>query len=321
MTAVADELGVVSSPWSPLPGSLSTTTVSSMRPLPSRNGSTGSRPGGKPSREEAPSNLTVVGRYVLPPEIFDCLEQDSPRRQGRNPIDRRPAAVAGQPKPVCLRVLGQTLRRRHPLGLLQASLEFALARDDTPRSRPCHFGRRPTACRREVMTPMSDAITAHVANLHAARTQLLELLDGMDYCLDWKLEPSDWSARQVVYHLLESPPGGPPKSPLGRCLRGRRRHRGLGGRRQHHPGQGELRPGTSPGRHRQVRHRHGGSPRSRRRAGIAWKVSAGPPSDQRRRPGLPPSAGSSTACSAPTGRNTWTKSEPCAMPWACDPRE
>ncbi len=55
---------------------------------------------------------------------------------------------------------------------------------------------------------MPDAITAHIENLHAARNQLLELLDGMDYCLDWKLEPSDWSARQVVYHLLESPPGG-----------------------------------------------------------------------------------------------------------------
>ena len=51
----------------------------------------------KPSREEAPSNLTVVGRYILPPEIFSCLEAYSPRRQGRNPIDRRPAVVAGQP--------------------------------------------------------------------------------------------------------------------------------------------------------------------------------------------------------------------------------
>ena len=55
---------------------------------------------------------------------------------------------------------------------------------------------------------MPDAIAAHIDNLHAARDQLLELLDGMDYCLDWKLEPADWSARQVVYHLLESPPGG-----------------------------------------------------------------------------------------------------------------
>lgn len=28
----------------------------------------------KPSREEAPSNLAITGRYVLQPEIFECLE-------------------------------------------------------------------------------------------------------------------------------------------------------------------------------------------------------------------------------------------------------
>ena len=55
---------------------------------------------------------------------------------------------------------------------------------------------------------MPNSQEARLANLHAARDQLLEVLEGMDYCLDWKLEPSNWSARQVVYHLLESPPGG-----------------------------------------------------------------------------------------------------------------
>lgn len=37
---------------------------------------------------------------------------------------------------------------------------------------------------------------------------LLGLLDGMDYCLDWKSEPSAWSVRQVVYHILDTPVGG-----------------------------------------------------------------------------------------------------------------
>ena len=40
------------------------------------------------------------------------------------------------------------------------------------------------------------------------RTELLVLLDGMDYCLDWKSDPSAWSARQVVYHILDTPAGG-----------------------------------------------------------------------------------------------------------------
>ena len=30
----------------------------------------------------------------------------------------------------------------------------------------------------------------------------------MDYCLDWKPNPLAWSARQIVYHLLDTPPGG-----------------------------------------------------------------------------------------------------------------
>ena len=36
----------------------------------------------KPRPAEAPSNLAVTGRYVLPPEIFDCLERTSPGSGG-----------------------------------------------------------------------------------------------------------------------------------------------------------------------------------------------------------------------------------------------
>src|SRR3979411_2688829 len=36
----------------------------------------------KPSPAEAPSNLAVTGRYLLPPEVFDCLERTKPGRGG-----------------------------------------------------------------------------------------------------------------------------------------------------------------------------------------------------------------------------------------------
>lgn len=36
----------------------------------------------KPAREEAPSNLAVIGRYVLRPEIFDVLDSQEPGRGG-----------------------------------------------------------------------------------------------------------------------------------------------------------------------------------------------------------------------------------------------
>nr|QNO53209.1 UTP--glucose-1-phosphate uridylyltransferase AglF [Methanosarcinales archaeon ANME-1 ERB6] len=32
----------------------------------------------KPKREEAPSNLGILGRYILTPEIFDCIEKTKP---------------------------------------------------------------------------------------------------------------------------------------------------------------------------------------------------------------------------------------------------
>lgn len=36
----------------------------------------------KPSAEDAPSNLAVIGRYVLPPAIFDILERTEPGKGG-----------------------------------------------------------------------------------------------------------------------------------------------------------------------------------------------------------------------------------------------
>lgn len=45
-------------------------------------------------------------------------------------------------------------------------------------------------------------------NIESLRASLVEALDGMNYCLDWKPDDSNWSAREIVYHLLDTPPGG-----------------------------------------------------------------------------------------------------------------
>lgn len=55
---------------------------------------------------------------------------------------------------------------------------------------------------------MTSKKQSHQENANAIHAELLQLLEGMDYCLDWKLQESDWSAREVVYHLLDTPPGG-----------------------------------------------------------------------------------------------------------------
>jgi len=36
----------------------------------------------KPDPEEAPSNLAIIGRYILTPDIFDILEQTPPGKNG-----------------------------------------------------------------------------------------------------------------------------------------------------------------------------------------------------------------------------------------------
>ncbi|MFO0767931.1 MAG: UTP--glucose-1-phosphate uridylyltransferase [Nitrospiraceae bacterium] len=51
----------------------------------------------KPAPADAPSNLAVIGRYVLPPEIFPILRK-TPGKKRRDPADRRaPTARAAGP--------------------------------------------------------------------------------------------------------------------------------------------------------------------------------------------------------------------------------
>ena len=45
-------------------------------------------------------------------------------------------------------------------------------------------------------------------NIRLIHQELIQLLDGMDYCLDWKPDTTAWSARDLVYHLVDTPPGG-----------------------------------------------------------------------------------------------------------------
>ena len=55
---------------------------------------------------------------------------------------------------------------------------------------------------------MTTGKNAHLNTSLSVRMELLSILNGMDYCLDWKSDPSEWSARELVYHILDTPPGG-----------------------------------------------------------------------------------------------------------------
>ena len=55
---------------------------------------------------------------------------------------------------------------------------------------------------------MATGKQAHIESVRNIKIELLAALAGMDYCLDWKQEPEEWSARELVYHVLDTPPGG-----------------------------------------------------------------------------------------------------------------
>ena len=47
----------------------------------------------------------------------------------------------------------------------------------------------------------------NLATVRRVRDELTGLLEGMDYCLDWK-DSDNWCAREVLYHLVDTPEGG-----------------------------------------------------------------------------------------------------------------
>jgi UTP--glucose-1-phosphate uridylyltransferase len=80
----------------------------------------------KPSADNAPSNLSVVGRYVLPPEIFACLERTKPGRGGEIQLTDALRMLAREQGLWALITEGKTYDAGDKLGFLKATVEFAL---------------------------------------------------------------------------------------------------------------------------------------------------------------------------------------------------
>jgi UTP--glucose-1-phosphate uridylyltransferase len=86
----------------------------------------------KPSVEEAPSDLTAVGRYVLTADIWTLLEQTQPGANGEMQLTDTLSMLlqAGHPLFAC-EFQGERFDTGRPLGLLEASVALALRREDT----------------------------------------------------------------------------------------------------------------------------------------------------------------------------------------------
>ncbi|MBS1856058.1 MAG: UTP--glucose-1-phosphate uridylyltransferase GalU [Acidobacteria bacterium] len=84
----------------------------------------------KPRRNEAPSNLAIIGRYVLTPEIFDSLQAIEPGSGGEIQLtDALRHLLRSRPIYAC-RFEGTRYDAGDKLGFLKATVEYALRRHD-----------------------------------------------------------------------------------------------------------------------------------------------------------------------------------------------
>jgi len=80
----------------------------------------------KPKPEVAPSNLAIVGRYVLPGSIFEKLENTKPGAGGEIQLTDGIAALLAEQKVYAYRFEGTRFDCGSKLGLVKATLHFAM---------------------------------------------------------------------------------------------------------------------------------------------------------------------------------------------------
>ena len=84
----------------------------------------------KPEPDDAPSNLGVIGRYVLTPKIFEKLEQTQRGAGGEIQLTDAIQALMDEQSVFGYAFEGQRYDAGTTMGWLQASVELALARPD-----------------------------------------------------------------------------------------------------------------------------------------------------------------------------------------------
>lgn len=84
----------------------------------------------KPKASEAPSNLAIIGRYVLTPEIFESIETIGPGSGGEIQLTDALKHLLRSRPIYGYRFEGQRYDAGDKLGFLKATVEFALRRYD-----------------------------------------------------------------------------------------------------------------------------------------------------------------------------------------------
>jgi UTP--glucose-1-phosphate uridylyltransferase len=85
----------------------------------------------KPKFEDAPSDLAIIGRYILTPDVFDAIERTEKGAGGEIQITDAMQLMLKEGKPFyAVKLEGNRHDAGDKLGFLIATVEFALKRDD-----------------------------------------------------------------------------------------------------------------------------------------------------------------------------------------------
>jgi len=84
----------------------------------------------KPKPEDAPSNLAIIGRYILTPGIFDALDKTPTGAGGELQLTDGMRILLEKEKMYAYVYEGRRHDTGDKLGFLKATVEFALKRDD-----------------------------------------------------------------------------------------------------------------------------------------------------------------------------------------------
>jgi UTP--glucose-1-phosphate uridylyltransferase len=84
----------------------------------------------KPRREEAPSNLAIIGRYILTPDIFEALEATARDKTGEIQLTNGLRRLLRERPVYVLEIDGVRHDTGNKLGFLKALVYFALRRPD-----------------------------------------------------------------------------------------------------------------------------------------------------------------------------------------------
>lgn len=84
----------------------------------------------KPKKEEAPSNLAIMGRYILNPRIFDILSHQDPGAGGEIQLTDAIAGLNEYEAVYAYDFEGKRYDVGEKMGFIQTTIEFALQRNE-----------------------------------------------------------------------------------------------------------------------------------------------------------------------------------------------